>query len=254
MSVQEQKGQTSQKIFWGVVIILIVVIIFGIIKLSKQGTNTSSDPFEITANDHLKGNKNAPVTLIEYSDFQCPACASYFPFIKKLEQDFPDNLRIVYRHFPLTSIHPYAVTAAKAAEAADQQGRFWEMHDIIFQNQTKWSQEPNPEKTFESYAELLNLDMNKYKEDFNSNIIQRKINSDRAQALRLNLQGTPSFFLDGNKLENLRNYDALKELIKKEIEEKTGTSLPTSENDSTMTENTDTTTTEPNTTTQPEEK
>lgn len=207
----------QQKIFWGIVLVLIVAVIFGIFKLSNEGKRTTNDPFEITSQDHVKGNRDAAVTLIEYSDFQCPACRGYFPLIKQLNSDFPENLRIVYRHFPLTSIHPHAIPAAKASEAAGMQDRFWEMHDLIFDNQSNWTNSSDVEEIFESYADILKLDLEKYRADFDSKAVSRKVSGDRALALRQNLRGTPSFFLQGRRLENVSDYTTLKGIIEQEI-------------------------------------
>lgn len=218
MAKQNNEGNNmQQKIFWGIVLVLIVAVIFGIFKLSNEGKRTTDDPFEITSQDHVKGNRDAAVTLIEYSDFQCPACRGYFPLIKKLNSDFPDNLRIVYRHFPLTSIHPHAIPAAKASEAAAIQGRFWEMHDLIFDNQSNWTNSSDVEEIFESYADILKLDLEKYRADFDSKAVSRKVSSDRALALRQNLRGTPSFYLQGRRLENVNDYTTLKGIIEQEI-------------------------------------
>ena len=95
--------------------------------------------FEAGEEDRVKGNEEAGVVLIEYSDFQCPACGSYYPIVKALSEEFPEELLIVYRHYPLTNIHPNAFSAAKASEAAANQGKFWEMHDMLFERQAEWA-------------------------------------------------------------------------------------------------------------------
>lgn len=104
---------------------------------STEGNATI--PNVVTADDWVKGKKDSQVILVEYSDFQCPACAAYFPMIERVMDEYKDRVAFVYRHFPLTGIHPYAETMARASEAAGKQGKFWEMYQLIFKNQSVWS-------------------------------------------------------------------------------------------------------------------
>lgn len=207
------QNKPKSYLFIGIIGALSVFLIIGLIFLSKQGAKIPDDLFAITKSDHVKGNPNAKVKLIEYSDFQCPACANYAPYIKRLQEDFPDNLAIVYRHFPLTSIHELALPAARVSEAAANQDRFWEMHDLLFQNQTAWSNNENPEELFISYAKLLQLDEKKFSADYKNKSNEDKISVDRAISARLNLRGTPTFFLNGTKMENPSSYNDLKKNI-----------------------------------------
>lgn len=210
----------SSKIFKGVLIALILGLFAGLFFLTRQGSQTIDNPFEISSIDNVKGNADAKITLIEYSDFQCPACANYYPLIKQLTTDFPNDVRIVYRHFPLTSIHPLAIPSAQVSEAAARQNRFWEMHDLLFQNQTNWVNDPKPMEKFKEYARILNLDMNQFEKDFNSKQTKRKISTDRLLANRLELRGTPTFFLNGEKIQNLNAYEDLKKLIEEKLNPK----------------------------------
>ena len=150
-------------ILWSVIVLVVIGSVFGIIKLASksQTPGSGSDTLALTIsaindNENVKGNKNATTTLIEYSDFQCPACGSYYPILKKVAEDMGAQVRFAYRHFPLPQ-HKNAKLAATVAEAAGKQGKFWEMHDLIFQNQSDWSEEkmlrlssPNTPKTLES--------------------------------------------------------------------------------------------------------
>ena len=154
------------------------------------------------------------ITLIEYSDFQCPACAAYYPVIKQLVKDFP-NLSVVYRHFPLPQ-HGNARVAAQATEAAGAQGKFWEMHDLLFDNQTAWSEEKNPESIFIAYAKSLGLDLDKFKTDSNSQETKTKIQAD-IQSGDKEITGTPTFFLNNQKIQNPKGYDDFRSTIEKAI-------------------------------------
>ncbi len=215
---EKKKKQLKQRFFWATILILILLIIGGLIKLTKMGTYDINKPFEITQTDHIKGNKNAKVTLIEFSDFQCPACKRFMPYVKKIAEKYSNDLRVVYRHFPLTSIHKNAILAARASEAASKQGKFWAMHDLLFNNQEEWAESENPMKFFEEYAKLLSLDMEKFKQDFNSKETTRKIKTDRALAFKLQLRGTPTFFLNGQELHNLKSFEEFEQKIKEQID------------------------------------
>ncbi len=150
---------------------------------------------------HVKGNPEAAVVLTEYSDFQCPACAAFYPFVNSLVAEYGDRLQFEYKHFPLISIHPLAVPAAKAAEAAAQQGKFFEMHDKLFENQSTWAASSNPVRFFETYASEIGLDVELFKKHYKSSLIEDRIEGDFAAARELGLSGTPSFFLNGQQMQ-----------------------------------------------------
>ncbi len=154
--------------------------------------------------------KEAKITIIEYADFECPACGAYYPTMKKLEEDFK-NVSFVYRHFPLPQ-HKNARPAAQAAQAAGEQGKFWEMHDLIFENQSIWSRSTSAEEIFTTYAERLGLDMVKYKTDLTSAKAKTKISADY-QSGSNEVDGTPSFFLNNKKIQNPRNYEEFRSII-----------------------------------------
>src|SRR3989344_7541669 len=123
--------------------LLVAIAGFGVRKLTKYPTSPSglrgAGKIEVTDKDWVRGKMDAPITVVEYGDFQCPACGAYYPVLKKLEGEFHDSLRVVYREFPLTTIHANAWGAAVAAEAAGKQGKFWEMHDALFEDQKVWT-------------------------------------------------------------------------------------------------------------------
>ena len=206
-------------ILWSVIVLVIIGSVFGIIKLASksQTPGSGSDTLALTIsaindNENVKGNKNATTTLIEYSDFQCPACGSYYPILKKVAEDMGSQVKFAYRHFPLPQ-HKNAKLAATVAEAAGKQGKFWEMHDLIFQNQSDWSEEKNAAVIFAKYAQDLKLDLAKFQTDIASEEIKAKIENDYKSGAKAGVNSTPSFFLNGKKLDNPRNYDEFKNAI-----------------------------------------
>ena len=167
--------------------------------------------------DWIKGNPEAEVTLIEYADYECPACASYQPLLNQVQDEYPDKVKIVYRHFPLITIHPNAFSASKAAEAAGLQDKFWKMHEILYEKQEEWSEERNAKNTFIGYAESLELDVDKFKNDFESEEVKKRVEEDLIEAQSLGLSGTPTFYLNGKKLNGVRNYDDMKQKIEEAL-------------------------------------
>jgi protein-disulfide isomerase len=219
-------SQKSSGFFGWIVGAIVLAIIGGIFYFTQRGNSVDlSQPFAVTEFDQVKGPADAPLTIIEYSDFECPACANYYPILKQLNEDYPNELRVVYRHFPLISIHPLAMRAAYAAEAAGLQGRFWEMHDVLFQNQTVWVNADNPEAVFSEYASILQLDMQKFESDMKSKLVERKVRNDRMLALNQNLRGTPTLFLNGESMTDLASYDDFKTRLNDELT-KLGVAIP----------------------------
>jgi protein-disulfide isomerase len=203
----------------GIIVVLIGWAIFDSRSSTSQpnGNQKNESVSVVSDSDIVKGNKNSKVVLVEYSDFQCPACRTYFPIVKQLSEEFANDIQIVYRHFPLSSIHPNAEKAARAAEAAGKQGKFWEMHDLLFGNQTNWSNLGNPENAFKEYATSLGLAMDQYEADFNSGTLKEKVISDYRSGQSAGVSGTPSFYLNGVKLNNIRNYQSFKKLVEDEL-------------------------------------
>ncbi len=155
--------------------------------------------------DHVFGATSGKAILIEYGDFQCPACASAYPNIKELTEEFKDDLTFVFRNLPLTSIHPNARAAASAAEAAGLQDAYWKMHDQLYQNQTSWSSASTEQRLsyFETYAKSAGVkDIQKFKTDMNSKGVSDKINFDLALAKKIGASATPAIYLDGKKIES----------------------------------------------------
>lgn len=155
--------------------------------------------------------------LVEFSDFQCPACGAYYPLVKQLKADMGDKLTVVYKHFPLKNIHKNAEIAAMASEAALLQGKFIEMHDFLFEKQGEWSGSDTAQDVFTSYAQSLGLDMNRFRSDLESDAVAEKIDADYSEGVSLRVNGTPTFFINGKKIANPRGYDEFKALIEQAI-------------------------------------
>lgn len=153
----------------------------------------------VTDADWGRGPTDAPVTLIEYSDFQCPGCAGVEPLLAFLEETHKETLRIVYRHFPLTTIHDKAQITAEAAEAAGAQGKFWEMHDLLFQRQREWAGLPADQmpQVLAGYAGELGLDVERFRRALQEHTFQGKVTGQHQDAVRMGLPGTPSFIVNG---------------------------------------------------------
>jgi len=172
--------------------------------------------------DHSKWSPEKKILLVEYSDLQCPGCQYAHQLLSQLEKDpdFPtikENITFVYRHFPLDSIHPNARRAAHTAEAAAKQGKFFEFSDVLFTNQGEWGPAENPDEQFMAYAKSLKLDLDQLKKDMNSKEMQDRVQSDFLTGTKVNIQGTPTFFLNGKLLESPQNVEDLKLLLMKEI-------------------------------------
>lgn len=185
---------------WVIVGIIAVVLFGGAIWYSGVASEKSNEGVSVSAEPHIKGNPDAAVTLVEYSDFQCPACAAFQPVIEQLLASYGDKIRFEYHHYPLP-IHNFAQQAAVAAEAAGQQGKFFEMHDRLFLNQQEWSTSATPQAFFIKYATELGLDEEKFKTHLRSSILRDAVREDLRQAQSLQLTGTPSFFLNGEKMQ-----------------------------------------------------
>ena len=146
--------------------------------------------------DHIQGNSHASLTLVEYGDYQCGFCGHAYPIIKQVQQALGRQLRFVFRNFPLTEAHPDAFNAAVAAEAAALQQQFWQMHDVIFENQQALSW-----NDLFAYAQSIDLDMQRFEGDIQSSSVTTKVEADFESGVRSGVNGTPSFFINGEKYE-----------------------------------------------------
>jgi len=203
---------------------VIAVLIGGLWALVAAVNNSPSTPTpaeikglpKVSKDDFVRGDPNAKVTLIEYGDFQCPACGAYYPLIKKLESDYARDLKVVYRFFPLTNIHKNAMVAAQAAYAAGLQNKFWEMHDMLFENQNSWA-DTDAKDTFIGYAKTLKLDLTKFKTDLDADLTKQFINSQSDKAISIGVNSTPTFFVNGVHIQNPAGYDTFRKIIQDEL-------------------------------------
>ena len=154
--------------------------------------------------DHTKGQTDGKILLVEYGDFQCPSCGGAHPNVNALMEEYGDSVTFVYRNFPLTTIHPNARAAAAVAEAAGLQGKYWEMYDLLFESQNSWSSLDASQRTgvFNGYAQSLDLDLDRFTTDIAASNVSKKINFDQAVGKKAGAEATPSFYLNGEKLDD----------------------------------------------------
>lgn len=225
----------SDKVFYIIITVITVVLFGGIIMVaSKPATNNESTDTVVTTipQEELVGTspntnldiEEAKVVIVEFSDFQCPACKSMWSTVSQIKTDFGSEVAVVYRQFPLTSIHNYALKAARASEAAGMQGKFYEYHDVLFRNQQPNSS-PLKDEDFISFAEEVGLDIEKFKQDIESEEVKSQVDEDRNYATAIGINSTPTFFIDGVKINHsqVNLYDEVKRvLLEKSIEVKIG--------------------------------
>ncbi|PYK41815.1 MAG: disulfide bond formation protein DsbA [Verrucomicrobia bacterium] len=169
---------------------------------------------------HVRGNANAQVTLEEFGDFQCPPCGSISGFLDELVKEYDPHLRIVFRNLPL-EMHQHAREAALAAEAAGLQGRFWEMHDVLYREQATWSKADNPRELFDSYAGMIGLDVDQFKKDMDGEKARARVDSDQERANSLGVQMTPTVFINDHQMSpNDKTPEGLRAAIDAALKEK----------------------------------
>lgn len=198
---------------WIIFAAVCIVLLGGLIYLSSKdridvsnvnlGVIQSGSTQSADIADHVSGKKDSKVILIEYGDYQCPGCASAYPDIKSVTDKYKDQIAVIFRNFPLTSIHPNAKAAAAAAEAAGLQGKYWEMHDQLYTHQDEWKDLDASKRTdfFAGYARNLELNVGQFKDDMASSKVNQKINFDLALGKKAGVNATPSIYLDGTLLD-----------------------------------------------------
>ncbi|MCL5439221.1 MAG: DsbA family protein [Patescibacteria group bacterium] len=210
----KQRNMIKKLLIWIGIPIFIILIIFGLFKLINAPKKPANIP-AVSVKDIKLGNNSSKAILIEYSDFECPACAQYHIMVKQLLNEINDKVLYVYRFFPLPQ-HQTSIPAAKAGFAAYKQGKFKEMQNILFEKQTEWAGQKDAEKIFTKYAESIKLDLTKFQADYNSDEVKKKINED-LKGGESEITATPTFFLNGKRIENPASYEELKRLILEEI-------------------------------------
>lgn len=166
----------------------------------------------VSGEDHSQGSDNAAITLVEYGDYQCGYCGEAYTFVKEAQDALGDDLRFVFRNFPLAEAHPHATAAAQAAEAAAAQGKFWEMHDRLYENQQALSS-----SDLMGYAKEAGLDLEQFKKDIGSDAISNKVDADFESGVRSGVNGTPSFFVNGKKYEGDWQNGALTDFLQRQL-------------------------------------
>ena len=203
----------EKKFLFGIGVVTVCLVILGTIFLGqdKKTVPQSVDQTVLYANNkNTTGDQNAPVKIIEFGDFQCPACGAAHPIVKKILEKNKEKVYFVFRHYPL-SIHKNAKIAAQAAEAAASQGKFWEMHDLLYTNQKDWEQSNDARGIFTKYATQLNLDLEKFKQDIDQ--VKGTIEQDYADGNKLGVNSTPTFFINGAKYPGVIQETQFQQLI-----------------------------------------
>jgi protein-disulfide isomerase len=154
--------------------------------------------------DHIQGPADAAVTLVEYGDYECPYCGAAYPIVKELQARMGDRLRFVFRNFPISTSHPHAEQAAEAAEASAAQGRFWEMHDLLYENQTQLR-----DQDLYAYAEQLGIDVERFDKDLAEHVHAPRVHEDFMSGVRSGVNGTPSFYVNGARHDDSYDFETL---------------------------------------------
>lgn len=212
------------KVLAGIGLITLLIIggaVFFLSKSSPTPTNPEQINAENSANlirdfNHKIATDSAKVNIVEFSDFQCPACKMAEPIRKQILGEYAGKVNFIYRHFPLPQ-HQNAKNAVSAAEAAGLQGKFWEMHDKLFETQLDWENESNPLPKYLEYARELSLDLTKFNQDYNAKPLQKNMDQDISDGMTLGINSTPTFFVGNAKLPGVPNTAEFKSLIDQEL-------------------------------------
>jgi protein-disulfide isomerase len=216
------------KQFWGVIAVIVLIFAgIAIVSGNKSDSDSKGKSGSSSVSQHVKGSGTSGVTLIEYGDYECPFCGQYYPTIKQVQAEFGDQIKFQFRNFPLINIHQNAFAAARAAEAASLQNKFWEMHDLLYENQSAWSSASAPSTFFDQYAQQIGLNMTQYKTDYASSKVNDTINADMAAGNKLDITGTPTFFIDGKQVQINNTTADFEKVIKAAIAKKGPTSSGT---------------------------
>jgi len=197
-----------------------IVLAFGAYFFFTNDNGEQTGNSQTAASNHVYGKADSKVTVVEYGDFECPACAAYVPIVQQIKANYEDKIAFQFRHFPLVQIHQNAMAASRAAEAASKQGKFWEMHDLLYGQQDAWAKSPNAASIFEDYATQLSLSIDQFKADMAAQSTLDTINADVREGQKLNVTGTPTFVINGQKVEQTpQTYEAFAALIDAALKE-----------------------------------
>src|SRR3989344_830197 len=206
-------------LLWSTVYVIILGIGYGMIWLVSGLSNQNGEVVDIQINDKdfSAGPSDGEITLVEYSDFQCPACAVWYPILNQLKSDaeIKDQLRIIYRFFPLSQIHTNAELSSRSAYAAGQQNKFWEYHDLLFEKQEEWSglSTSLARERFIAYAEAVGVDRERFISDTDSTESKKAVQDSYNEGSKFGVNSTPTFFVNGVKLRSVKSYEELKSVL-----------------------------------------
>ena len=212
---------TETKVLLGIGLVTILIVVGGAFFLGGDKPKPEADAKPVSSDILIKKDsykeevKDAKVTVVEFLDFECEACGAAYPTVEMIREEYKGKINFVVRNFPL---HKNSVLAAKAAEAAGEQGKFWEMYSMLFENQTEWAEKTNPQtEVFIAYAEELELDMDKFKKGLESKAFEDKVNRDKSDGITAGVKGTPTFFINGKLAGNVMAYEEFKGKIDAEL-------------------------------------
>ncbi len=194
------------------IIAAIIVLVGGFLWVTKPKEDTTNTTAQ--SSNHIKGEGAKKVTLVEYGDFQCPACGAYFPIVERVVETYKSDITFQFRNFPLESLHQNARAASRAVEAAHLQGKFWEMYAALYTNQEAWSTSSDPLSIFTGYATQVGIsDTTRFTDDYKSAAVNDVINADMKEAQKLGLTGTPTFILNGKIVDTPSDEASFTKLI-----------------------------------------
>lgn len=207
------------QILGGIGIITLIIVLFAAFTIggsggSQQGQTEvlgeSQKELVVRKDSHIDGNPKSDVTVVEFADFQCPACATGHSVMVRIKAEYKDKVKFVYRHFPLTGSHPNAYISALSAETAGAQGKFWQMHDKLFENQDEWSGEKDPSAIFAGYAKEIGIDTAKFNKDLKDKKYDSRVQNDLKDANQLGINSTPTFYIGEKKFAGVLPYEDFK--------------------------------------------
>lgn len=200
------------------VLAAVILGLFVIFSFTKKSDNSSSkSQTTVQPSEHKQGKGTKGVTLTEYGDYQCPYCKSYYPIIKQVQAAYKDQITFQFRNYPLNQIHPHAFEAARAAEAAGKQGKYFEMHDLLYENQDTWASATNVSEIFAGYAEQLGLNVDQFKADSASTAVSDIINADIKAGQAIGIDSTPTFTINGKKINTPTDVAGFKQAIDEQL-------------------------------------
>jgi protein-disulfide isomerase len=220
--LEKRNAKIKKYGIWAAAVIIIIAVVGGLLAVVNSPSSTSNTVTvaPVTSRDITNGDKNAKLTLIEYADFQCPACGAYHPLIDQLLKDYNGKIFYIYRMFPLVNLHPNAFVAAQAGYAAWKQGKFFQMDDLLYNNQDAWAGVSDPRSIFVSYAKQLKMNVSLFETDMNSNAAKTYVQDSENEAMSEGINATPTFILNGVEIQNPNSYSDFKKLIDTQLSQK----------------------------------